>query len=525
MKILVTIFNVVVCVLMLAVVALFITPLLPLKNNIELRIVQSGSMEPSIMTGAVVLVVPQDEYKVGDIITFGNSSAKVPTTHRIVEIYEEGGQSWFVTKGDANEEADTAVTPKKDIVGSVFLYVPYAGYILDFSRQPLGFFFLIVLPALLIVFGEIEKIWSEIRSKKRESNDSDDTDKVEDVPYTNPDEITAYPVRSQKMMDIGNPVRYSYLDGSKSESKNLSTIKFSPAIANVKSSTLSLNWKSFGIGVLILVTVIGVNFIPLTMSYSNDIESSTSNALRAVSLDFKALPDGQIYSFINGELAGDDDGALVMVVAPEAGSVPVRYNIAVEVTGGSQSFCEAIQAVVDEPFIYSGSLTDLVANGVYFDLPWSLNLSLPNSTGLNYGDICQVDIVYTAWHYDMVTDEGYFDEERVPLSFTLLADVAPATSFELQSFTVALEEEPLVSSDESEPKSKIESEKTETISDEELETEVSEVTEDEETGDKADPEIKNPQEEPEPPEVIEESKKEEAVEPEVVSTPEKVFEE
>ncbi|MCA9356796.1 signal peptidase I [Candidatus Nomurabacteria bacterium] len=524
MKIIITIFNVVVCVLMLAVALLFVTPLLPLENNIELRIVQSGSMEPSIMTGAVVLVVPHENYKVGDVITFGGSAAKVPTTHRIVEIYEEGGQSWFVTKGDANEEADTAVTPSKDIIGSVFVDVPYAGYVLDFSRQPLGFFFLIVLPALLIVFSEIEKIWSEIRNKKSEAKDVDDRDKTEDVPHSGPEEITTYPVRGQRMMDIGNPVRYSYSGFSESESQKMSTLKFSPAIPSAKSSKFSLNWKSFGVGVLILGTVIGINFVPLTMSYSNDSEDSTGNTLTAVSLDFKTLPDGQIYSFINGELSGDDDGALVTVVAPEAGSVPVRYNIAVEVTGGSQAFCDAIQAVADEPFIYTGSLTALVADGVYFDWPWSLNLSLPNSDGLNFSDTCQVDIVYTAWHYDEETDQGYFDEEKVPLSFTLLAEIVPVASFELQSFSVPLEEE-TPESDKPEPEPVIEpglETELEKVVEAEDKKEITEPTAKAETevevvieevvDDNSDPVVENPPEETEQPEITEETKKEEVVE-------------
>jgi len=60
-----------------------------LNTPIQLKLysVLSGSMEPKLALGSVIAVVPQNEYKTGDIITFGAETDKTKTvTHRIVEI-------------------------------------------------------------------------------------------------------------------------------------------------------------------------------------------------------------------------------------------------------------------------------------------------------------------------------------------------------------------------------------------------------------------------------------------------------
>ena len=63
--------------------------------------VVTGSMEPTIHSGAVVLTKESDSYVIGDIITFKSQNSEIlgqPNTHRIVDINDDGS---FVTKGDA----------------------------------------------------------------------------------------------------------------------------------------------------------------------------------------------------------------------------------------------------------------------------------------------------------------------------------------------------------------------------------------------------------------------------------------
>lgn len=159
-------------ILLIGVAGLFLATLLPIPGNIEIKIVKSGSMEPALHTGSIVVVKPQESYAVGDVITFGEDSKQdVPTTHRILSIDTVNGQTLYTTKGDANEESDPEKTLERDVIGKVVGSAPYAGYIIDFARQPTGFILLIVVPASIVIIDELFRIGEEIiaiRRKRKE---------------------------------------------------------------------------------------------------------------------------------------------------------------------------------------------------------------------------------------------------------------------------------------------------------------------------------------------------------------------
>lgn len=158
---------------LVAVALLFLATMLPIPGNVEVKIVKSGSMEPAIPTGSIVVVKPATNYAVGDVITFGrDTKQEIPTTHRIVEV--QGGGATYLTKGDANEEADPRTILKSDIIGSVFVHVPYVGYILDFARQPWGFTLMIGIPAALIILDELIRIVAEVQKMYRKRADEDE---------------------------------------------------------------------------------------------------------------------------------------------------------------------------------------------------------------------------------------------------------------------------------------------------------------------------------------------------------------
>lgn len=153
--------------LLLGVAGLFLATLLPIPGNVQVKIVKSGSMEPAILTGSVVVLKPQSSYAVGDVITFGeDTGSQIPTTHRIVSIHNENGSIFYQTKGDANEEADNVRIAADDVVGRVLFAVPYAGYVLDFAKQPIGFTLMIGLPAGVIILDELIRIWREVRTMR-----------------------------------------------------------------------------------------------------------------------------------------------------------------------------------------------------------------------------------------------------------------------------------------------------------------------------------------------------------------------
>jgi signal peptidase I len=156
---------------------LLVISILPITGNYKILVVQSGSMEPVIHTGAIVIVKPESDYKVGDIITFGPATkTKTPTTHRIVEIKGEGIASVYTTKGDANNTPDTKEVSKREVIGKVLFSVLYIGFAIAAAKKPFGFLLIIVVPALIIIYEEIEKIWQEIKRVRAEKNKKKEED-------------------------------------------------------------------------------------------------------------------------------------------------------------------------------------------------------------------------------------------------------------------------------------------------------------------------------------------------------------
>ncbi|MFV0257951.1 MAG: signal peptidase I [Acidimicrobiales bacterium] len=87
-------------------------------------IIEGGSMSPSIEPGSVVVLddPAAGTDLVGRVATFSVERGLV--THRIVDQTEEGT---FVTKGDANAQADTDRVPVDHIVGVGRVIVPLVG--------------------------------------------------------------------------------------------------------------------------------------------------------------------------------------------------------------------------------------------------------------------------------------------------------------------------------------------------------------------------------------------------------------
>lgn len=409
MKIISNIFYGIFITLLLGVAGLFLVPLLPIDNNIEMKIVESGSMEPAIKTGSLVMITPTAHYNLGDVITFESTSSDIPTTHRIVNIAEENGTKVFTTKGDANEEADTNTIAESNIIGTVQVSVPYVGFVLDFARQPLGFAFLIVLPALMIILGEIEKIWREIRKKRNDKNDGTPTAVMRDI--TKEPEVEVRKI--VRMIEIGKPI-FLY--------ETITRVRHLQVMSLSQSTRSGVSFGEIAISICAIVTSVcfaSVSFVGSTVSYFNDTESSLQNKLQASLLDFKANSEGPAHTFA-GAL---DSVTISMTLSPEENSVLVDYQVSVEKVGGGV-FCDALLADAGTPVVYIGPLLALTATGVVLNQTWDLKLSLdPLITNYLPQEVCVVDLVFTAWYKDGETGVGYSDIEKVRLTLT-----APTTA-------------------------------------------------------------------------------------------------
>lgn len=110
--------------------------------------ITSGSMEPKYPIGSIVFAVPTDpeEIKEGDVISF--QMGNVTATHRVIEVDREA--KTFITKGDANENADGSPVDYGRVIGKVKLMLPLLGYV-SMWLTPKKLLLLLIPIAILIM--------------------------------------------------------------------------------------------------------------------------------------------------------------------------------------------------------------------------------------------------------------------------------------------------------------------------------------------------------------------------------------
>ncbi|MGL6057136.1 MAG: signal peptidase I [Culicoidibacterales bacterium] len=98
--------------------------------------VTSGSMEPTIATGSLVLVnKTASNFSEGDIVTFLVGNQVV--THRIIAVEETSDRVGYATQGDANNAIDPGQRTVDQIIGKVLFGIPYLGTLILFIQQNL----------------------------------------------------------------------------------------------------------------------------------------------------------------------------------------------------------------------------------------------------------------------------------------------------------------------------------------------------------------------------------------------------
>lgn len=124
----------------------------------KLFTVMSGSMEPKLPIGSLITASSQNQYQIGDIISYKTPDGRRVVTHRIVEKTVTEDSTSFMTKGDANNTRDPYPVTGKQILGKVALTVPYLGYPISFARSFAGLILLVIIPSSFIIFMEINSL-------------------------------------------------------------------------------------------------------------------------------------------------------------------------------------------------------------------------------------------------------------------------------------------------------------------------------------------------------------------------------
>jgi signal peptidase I len=116
--------------------------------GIRQAVVMSGSMEPAIGIGDLIVIRLQNKYREGDIITYLDKQKLV--THRVLSIQPDQ----LLTQGDANNTPDSPIDIKQ-VLGRMILRLPHVGSFFWFMRTPCGC-------ALLFIFGLIMIQWNRL---------------------------------------------------------------------------------------------------------------------------------------------------------------------------------------------------------------------------------------------------------------------------------------------------------------------------------------------------------------------------
>ena len=120
----------------------------------------SGSMEPAIKTGSIILSERADfsAVKVGDVISYDNGSELI--THRVVEINPDGS---LTVKGDANPKADQYQVTAGDLKFVLVATMNWTAPVIGVMESPAG---AVLLVLLLLDVAQFSVIMLLIRRKK-----------------------------------------------------------------------------------------------------------------------------------------------------------------------------------------------------------------------------------------------------------------------------------------------------------------------------------------------------------------------
>lgn len=136
----------------------------------------SGSMTPNINVYDVVVDVRVDnpeDIKIGDVITFYSDAPEVhggTITHRVISIIKNSDGTYnYQTKGDFNLVEDSTTVSFNQIIGKVALRIPGLGRVQFFLASSYGWLFLIMIPALYIIFKDIYRL-IKLKQEKNHNN-------------------------------------------------------------------------------------------------------------------------------------------------------------------------------------------------------------------------------------------------------------------------------------------------------------------------------------------------------------------
>lgn len=177
---------------------IYFTMQVSLNTQSPMVVVVSGSMEPTILKGDLLIVQGKDpeniesgtiQNKEGDVIVYDArglwaSAPNEPIVHRVVDKRLENGTWYFLTKGDANLNTDPAWVPGNRIIGVVVARIPFIGWIKIFLTESNLLVPIIVILSFLIVISIFYDIFYAEEEEEKESTKEDGSTFIKEYDYT-----------------------------------------------------------------------------------------------------------------------------------------------------------------------------------------------------------------------------------------------------------------------------------------------------------------------------------------------------
>lgn len=157
-----------------------------LNTETPVVVVESGSMEPLISRGDLLIVrgIPASDIRNGtiedmdgDIIVFNaqgvwSNPPAEPIVHRVVDKKFEDGIWQFRTKGDANPVVDEGWVPEDNVIGVVVFKIPMIGWVKIFLTESGLLIPLLVLISVLLIISIIFDAYKKYNEEEKEKLNS-----------------------------------------------------------------------------------------------------------------------------------------------------------------------------------------------------------------------------------------------------------------------------------------------------------------------------------------------------------------
>ncbi|MBU4353627.1 lamin tail domain-containing protein [Patescibacteria group bacterium] len=171
--------------------------------------------------------------------------------------------------------------------------------------------------------------------------------------------------------------------------------------------------------ILSILLIAGLNWTGLsaigdTFAYFNDIEGAQENTLSAGTLDFR-LTKQNVSGFVGIENNGEIFHTSVAI--PESGSMPMQYFA---YSASASPACSEFRVRVkqNEAEIFNGPLPDFLSATTTVFGTWKFEFDMPVGAAVTQGNLCQADIIFSAWREEIASPEesGFFDIETLSLN-------------------------------------------------------------------------------------------------------------